>query len=95
MIFLPRYKHMSSSQYRTGSYGAFVSFSGLFTARYEGATGGNTVWFDVLHPSEEQLRFIECMRYGESMGLWRRIELGCRPASEPTGSENALAQQGA
>ena len=54
VVYLPRYWHLSDSQYRYGGYGDWLRFDGLFTARYHSGTGGNSLHFDPIASTEGQ-----------------------------------------
>ena len=76
-VFLPRPEHLTESQYRSGEYGTFAQFDGLFTARFSGGTGGNALQLDVLHPSDQQQKQLRCIRDGTHLSALQRLYLGC------------------
>lgn len=76
-VFLPRPEHLSETQYRSGEYGTFVKFDGLFTARFFEETGGRAIELDVLHPSDQQEKQLRCIRQGDHLSTQQRLYLGC------------------
>lgn len=76
-IFLPRPEHLSESQYRSGEYGTFARFDGLFTARYFGGTGGNALQLDIIRPSDRQEAQLRCIRERGNLSSRQRLYLGC------------------
>lgn len=77
VVFLPRPVHLTESQYRSGEYGTYASFNGLFTARFRGATGGNAIEVNVLRPSDQQEKQLRCIREYERLLMRQRLYLGC------------------
>lgn len=76
-IFLPRPEHLTEPQYRTGEYGTFARFDGLFTARFSGGTAGNRLRIDVLDPSDQQGKQLRCIREESQLSVQQRLYLGC------------------
>lgn len=76
-IFLPRYQHLSDSQYRKAAYGYFTKFDGLFTVRLHEQTGQVAVYYDVVQPNAAQLEQLACIRDNRPRTAFNTLIYGC------------------
>ncbi|WP_454700886.1 hypothetical protein [Agrobacterium burrii] len=76
-VFLPRYQHLSDSQYRRAAYGYYTKFDGLFTARLYEQTGQVAVYYDVIQPSVAQLEQLACIRENRPRTVFNTLAFGC------------------
>lgn len=74
---IPRAEQLSDPQYLSGEYGMFVSFSGLFTARYLSRTGGDVLSLDPLSPSDSESKQLRCIRQTGTLTTLQRHYLNC------------------
>ncbi|SDR10612.1 hypothetical protein [Pseudoxanthomonas sp. CF125] len=74
---MPRASQLSDPQYRSGEYGFFMKFDGLFNARNLDRTGGANLSLDPIQPSETQLQQLRCIRDAGTLSKSQRLYLGC------------------
>jgi hypothetical protein len=76
-IFLPRYKHLDTMNYRAADNHTFLAYDGMFrvTSVYETSLGA--VYVEPVTPSGEELDHVKCVREAEDLSPITKWYLGC------------------
>lgn len=76
-FYFPRTKHLSDRQYRSGAYGAKISFDGVFVPRVEEGTGYGVTVLEPAQISDSVFAKLLCIREDKADSLYNKIVFGC------------------
>lgn len=77
VIYLPRRHHLTAAQYRSGEYGAVISFDGVFIARSYDQTGGGARHLEPMELNETLQAQLSCIREDREPTALNRLLWGC------------------